>query len=75
MWLWAEEVWLYGCELRRCGCVVVRYRLDFFYALILCQSAFQREIFFKSDDANRPNQPTSRNSIKWDNFAKFVRFG
>ena len=41
--------------------------------------ALQLEIFLESDDANQPNQPTSRKPIKVDNFYKncpiWLRFG
>ena len=35
--------------------------------------AFQQKFFLKSDDANQPNQPTSRKPIKMDNFHKNCR--
>ena len=57
----------------------LRYQLDFLFALILHPFASQREIFFKLDDANRPNQPTGRKPINKDNFYKncpiWLKFG
>ena len=53
--------------------------IDLIFCMHFHQSAFQRKIFQKSDDANWPNQPTSRNSNKWDNFYKnrpiWLKFG
>ena len=48
----------------------LRYQLDFLCVLILHPFASQREIFFKLDNANRPNQPTGQKPIKKDNFYK-----
>ena len=48
-------------------------------ALSLHPFAFQQKISLKSDDANQPNQPTSRKLIKMDNFHKnfliWLKFG
>ena len=48
----------------------LRYLLNFLCGLILYPFAFQRKVFWKSDDANQPNQPTSQKPIKIDNFYK-----
>ena len=57
----------------------LRYQLDFLCMLILHPFASHREIFLKSDDANRPNQPTSQKPVKMDNFYKncpiWLKFG
>ena len=48
----------------------LRYLLNFLCGLILYPFAFERKVFWKSDDANQPNQPTSQKPIKIDNFFK-----
>ena len=48
----------------------LRYLLNFLCGLILYPFAFQRIVFWKLDDANQPNQPTSQKPIKIDNFYK-----
>ena len=48
----------------------LRCLLNFLCWLILYPFAFQRIAFWKSDDANQPNQPTSQKPIKMDNFYK-----
>ena len=57
----------------------LRYLLNFLCGLILYPFAFQRKVFWKLDDANQPNQPTSRKFIKMDNICKncliWLKFG
>ena len=57
----------------------LRYQLGFRYTHLSYQYALQQELSLKSDDANRPNQPTSQKPIKMDNFYKncpiWLRFG
>ena len=57
----------------------LRYKLDFLCALIIHPLLLRENFFFKSDDANRPNQPTSQKPMKMDNFYKkcpiWLKFG
>ena len=63
--LWFNTLWC-------CWIILLSFEISswFFVALMLCQSAFQQEIFKVLDDANQPSQPTSRKPLMMDNFYK-----